>query len=455
MKILNAIAFHKNRLLFNQSDRSRKIILSASNSFAIKLLSILSGFWLVSVSINYIQVENYGVWLTVSSIMTWITIFDIGLVSSLRNKITEAITLKDPESAKKYTSTTYALLFLIITPVWMLFFIVLPEVNWQGLFHSSVSDDTLQSLVFWVFTSFCVQFFLKPIISILTADQKHTLANSIYLFTNALSLLCLVFFKSFFTGSLYLISLLFAIVPCAVLLVISLLLFATKYRQLRPGIATIDFSCRKDLLNLGFKFFIIQIAGLIIFSSNNFIISYFLGNEQVTYYNIVFRYFSVVTIAYSLVNSPFWTAYTDAYTVKDWAWIRKVTKQANLLCVALLVVTLLMLVVSSWVYKLWINPTIEIPLTLSVLIAINVGLSLFASTYTSFINGTGKIRLQAYFCVFVSLAHVPLGYFFIKVLQLGLDGLIVLTNIWALISLILWSTQYKKIIDRSTSHIWN
>jgi O-antigen/teichoic acid export membrane protein len=191
------------------------------------------------------------------------------------------------------------------------------------------------------------------------------------------------------------------------------------------------------------------------FGSNNFMISTILDNEQVTYYNIVFRYFSVITIGYSLVNAPFWTAYTDAYAVNDWHWIKKATKQANYLCTILLLFTVLMLLVSSTIYKIWINSSINIPFTLSALMALNVGISLYGSTYTSFINGTGKIRLQSYFSIFAGLCHVPLGYFLIKVLALGLNGLIILTIIWSIMSLILWTVQYKKIINQSPSYIWN
>jgi O-antigen/teichoic acid export membrane protein len=410
---------------------------------------------LISIPINYIDAENYGVWLTISSIVTWINIFDIGLISSLRNKITEALVSEDWQTARMYTSTTYALLILIIVPVWVLLIFIFRDVNWGSVFNSSVSNETLESIVLFAFTSFCLQFILKPIISILTADQQHSLANFIYLITNVLSIGCLVLFERQLKGSLYLISILLGFMPCVVLVVLSIILFFKKYRKLCPTIGTINFGCRKELLGLGFKFFIIQIAGVIIFSANNFIIAHMLGNEQVTYYNIVFRYFSIITIGYSLVNAPFWTAYSEAYFVKDWQWIRKVTKQANQLCAILWVVIIIMLFISTWVYKVWINQTIEIPFALSALMALYVGITLYCSTYTSFINGTGKIRLQSYLSVFVSIFHIPIGYFLIKVLDLGLNGLIILSIIWSLISLLLWSIQYKKIMEKSSVYIWN
>ena len=385
----------------------------------------------------------------------WMNIFDIGLLTSLRNRVTESISFKDWETAKKYTSTTYALLAIIIIPIWLVFFILSGYLNWQSIFYTNISNDLLQSIVLCVFTSFCLQFLLKPINSILTADQKHTVANGVFLAINVLSILFLVLFKDQFYGSLYAISILFGFMPCLVLLLFSVFLFSGKYKMISPSFRAIDFKCRKDLLGLGFKFFVIQIAGLVILSSNNFIISHFLGNEQVTYYNIVLRYFSVITIGYSLVNAPFWTAYTDAYALKDWFWIKKMTRQANYLCTILLFVIVIMLLLSSPVYKAWINSSIEIPFMLSALVALNIGITLYANTYISFINGTGKLRLQSYLCIVVSLFHIPIAYMFVKAFGFGLNGLVVLTTIWSVISLILWSVQYKKILNKSTGYIWN
>jgi O-antigen/teichoic acid export membrane protein len=158
---------------------------------------------------------------------------------------------------------------------------------------------------------------------------------------------------------------------------------------------------------------------------------------------------------YSLINAPIWTAYSEAYAVGDWAWIKKATHQANLLCTFLLLLTLIMLLFSSWVYKIWVNDSVNVPFTLSALMAINVVVSVYGSTYTAFINGTGKIRLQTIISVVCGIVHIPFAYLFIKVLGFGLNGLVILTTFWSLMSLVLWRIQYNKIISKSNQFIWN
>ena len=46
---------------------------------------------LVPLTIHYINPTRYGIWLTVSSIIGWVSFFDIGFGNGLRNKFAEAL----------------------------------------------------------------------------------------------------------------------------------------------------------------------------------------------------------------------------------------------------------------------------------------------------------------------------------------------------------------------------
>jgi hypothetical protein len=53
--------------------------------------SILISFFLVPLTINYVNPTRYGVWITLSSIISWFSFFDIGFGNGLRNKFAEAV----------------------------------------------------------------------------------------------------------------------------------------------------------------------------------------------------------------------------------------------------------------------------------------------------------------------------------------------------------------------------
>ena len=99
--------------------------------------SILTGLLLVPMTIDYVDSENYGIWLTLSSMVAWMSFFDIGLNNGLKNKLTECFATKDYELGKKYVSTTYAILTLIFVPLMLILLFVVPFVNWENLLNIS------------------------------------------------------------------------------------------------------------------------------------------------------------------------------------------------------------------------------------------------------------------------------------------------------------------------------
>ena len=82
--------------------------------------SILISFLLVPLTINYVDSECYGIWLTLSSMIAWMSFFDIGLNNGLKNKLAEALAKNDFTLGQKYVSTTYAILALIFIPLMIL-----------------------------------------------------------------------------------------------------------------------------------------------------------------------------------------------------------------------------------------------------------------------------------------------------------------------------------------------
>src|SRR6476620_8275245 len=93
-------------------------------SFFLKGISIAISLIFVPLTINYINPSRYGIWLTLSSIVSWFSFFDIGLSQGLRNKFAEAKAKGDDTLAQVYVSTTYAILAIIFSIVWIVFLIV-------------------------------------------------------------------------------------------------------------------------------------------------------------------------------------------------------------------------------------------------------------------------------------------------------------------------------------------
>lgn len=106
----------------------------------IKGCSILLSLLLVPLTLDYVDNECYGVWLALSSMVVWISFFDIGINNGLRNKLTAALAHNDYNLGRKYVSTTYAILFLIFMPLMCLLLLAAPFVDWYSLLNINQSN---------------------------------------------------------------------------------------------------------------------------------------------------------------------------------------------------------------------------------------------------------------------------------------------------------------------------
>jgi O-antigen/teichoic acid export membrane protein len=243
--------------------------------------------------------------------------------------------------------------------------------------------------------------------------------------------------------------------PVIVFIFASLVLYSNKLNEYRPSIIYVKFKYSKDLFRLGASFFLIQIAALILFASGNLVIAQLLGQEDVAKYNIVYKYFSILLMIFTLILTPFWSATTEAFYKTEFQWIMNIMKRLKQIWLILVSVTIVMVFSASTIYKLWIGKDLAIPWTLNLGMGIYLIIITYNQLFVTFINAVGKLRLQLYHSVFIILFNIPLSIFLCKNLNLGLSG-IVLSNIFCQGIASIWTPlQYKFLINSSAKGIWN
>lgn len=92
------------------NSRNKMLFLNILFSGFLKIVGLLTSLVIVPITINYLNNEVYGIWMTITSILYWITTFDIGLGNGMRNYLAEALATNDTKLGKKYISTTMLLL---------------------------------------------------------------------------------------------------------------------------------------------------------------------------------------------------------------------------------------------------------------------------------------------------------------------------------------------------------
>lgn len=398
---------------------------------------------------------EYGIWLTLSSIISWFAFFDIGLGNGLRNKLAEALANDDYKLAQTYVSTTYAILTIIITAFYLIYIIISPFVDWVKILNTSPDlSNELQLLVFVVITSFALQFVFGLITTVLTADQKPAIGSSIGVIGSIFYLIVLIILSKTTSGSLVYLAIASGGSSLIFIIIASIYLYSNTYRVIRPSLNAIDFKYFRGLGSLGIKFFLVQISALILFSTDNMIITQVLGPEHVTPYNIARKYMGVPLMAFSIIMWPLWSAFTEAFTKKDYDWIKNAIIKMLKIWGILVFASIAFLAFSKTFYHLWLGNKVIIPVMLSCLMGLSSIIVGWNQIFVFFINGVGKIKLQLYMGFVTTVINIPLSIFFARQLNLGSAGVILATNVCLFIGSIWAPIQYYKIINNKATGIW-
>jgi O-antigen/teichoic acid export membrane protein len=434
----------------NRSVNAKKNILA---TLLIRGGSILISLFLVPLTIHYVNPTQYGIWVTLSSIIGWFGFFDIGFGHGLRNNLAVSIAKGEHGKARIYVSTTYAILTIIIIIVLLVFLIVNPFLDWSKILNSPRSMSAeLSSLALIVFSLFCLQFVLQLITTVLMANQQPAKAFLFIFFGNLLSAIVIFVLAKTTSGNLIYLGAAYSIAPLLALIFSSFWFYSRKYKIYSPSFKYVDFGYARNLMTIGGKFFIIQISGIVLYQTSNIIIIQLFGAAEVTPYNIAFKYFSVIPMVVGIIMTPFWSAYTEAWIKKDFGWIKSSISKLKVLWLILSIITLIMLIFSNFIYAFWIGKKIVIPFSLSAVIALYVVINAWNAIYSQFLNGVGKIKLQLYKGILDMLINIPLAIFLGH--KYGVQGIILSSVILCSINMIWETVQYNKIINNRARGIW-
>lgn len=455
-RIESIFLFPKNiyQRLTNSSHRSKEAARNIAISLTAKGISILSNLLVVPLTINYVNSSRYGIWLTLSSVISWIAFFDLGLGNGFRNKFAEARAKGDTLLARKYLSTTYFVMGAIVILLYACAFIANQMVNWSSVLHvEQAYSEELRDVFSILSCFFCLNMVFNVFSVMLTADQKVGFSSLILGIGQFFSLVAIYVLTRVSEGSLLHLATYYAGVPCLVMLIASVIGFTTtRYRHLRPSRRLVDLSLVRNILNLGIQFFVIYICLLLIFQIMNIVITRELGPVAATQYNIAHKYFNILYMVMLIIISPFWSAFTDAYTRNDYAWMRSIMRKLEyswLLCVG---GGLLMLLLSSFFYKLWIGESVDMKFALSASVMVFILSQILGAIYMQMINGIGFVRIQLLTYVTFALISLPLMVYSCRLF--GVVGIVVMPSIVYLFQALLGRIQLRKIINRTATGLW-
>ncbi|MCU0384403.1 MAG: oligosaccharide flippase family protein [Flavihumibacter sp.] len=410
-------------LLNKDDERSVRVNTNILYSLLIKGASIIINFILVPVSLNFTNTEDYGIWLTISSLITMASFFDLGIGNGLRNKLAEALTKGELVTSRRLIGTAYlftGIISLLLTGIWLLLNSIFDWVGILGLDSNRSSE--FQTLFHIIIVTFCIQFTAQLINTIYYALQKPAMVGLAFLLGSAFSLLMILALSMAGINGLFWMGLSFVAGTILSLLLLTAKLFLIDRHDLMPVFTGIRRQEVRDLFSLGGKFFLLQVVSIFQFQIANVLISRYLNSEDVVEYNVAYKLFSVVTMAFSILITPIWSAASEAIAKNDYEWIRSTAAALQKKWLLSILVLVVLVLISPYLFYWWLGTSVQVRWVTSISIAVYVGLYTYSMIYVYFLNGMGLLNVQFYIAIALLILFFPAAYFFIEILNLGIAG---------------------------------
>lgn len=445
---------NKIKLFLKSNTRSSRYKRNAIAIIFFQFGSIALNFLLVPITLGYLGVKEYGVWMTLSTIISWFVFFDIGLGHGLRNKYAEAKAKNNISDLKKYVSTAFFSLSFLSLLIFLVFVAFSLIGNWSLILNApEYLNHDLKILAIFIGAFFCLRFIVNIVNILLTADQEPSVKSFNEFLGQALALGTVFILTKSTEPSILYLGIALSLSQLFPLLVAFIYFFSTRYRAIIPSLPNFSKDHIRSIYSLGFRFFLIQLTALILFQSNNIIIAQICGPERVTEYNVAYKYLSVINFLFLAFLTPLWSAITEAFAKGDIKWIKERLIGMNKLWILVTAIGLVMVLLSPVVYKLWLKGALIPDLGLLALIWIYFLFFMRSQMFRYFMNGVGKIQLQFYVTAIQSIIHIPMAIFLSKLF--GLKGILFVLIIWSFMNAIWEQIQYQRIINNKANGIWN
>lgn len=435
------------------SQRSKLLYKNIIASIAIKGYAAIISLMLVPLTLNCLGTLKNGVWLTISSILLWIDQMDIGLGNGLRNRLAIHIAHQEIKEARQTISSTIAMLTCIVFPLLIVLLLLAWNADVYGFLNILPEEiPELRLAILYAIIFVCLTFVMKFIGNFYMGMQLPAISN--LLISLGQTIILIVTWVLYVNGKATFLSI--AIANTASPLLIYFLAytytFYIRFPKLRPSFHLINLKSALELGNLGLKFFWIQIASVIQFLTTNLLISKFYTPALVTPYQIAYRYISLSMIVFTIICMPFWNATTDAYERNDIVWIRKANQKMNWMIAGITVLLLCMIIVSPWVYQIWIGDACQVPIGMTIMVALYNFLLIISMRYSYFLNGIGALRLQTYMTV-MTIIFIPSVYLVCTQTN-NILWLIAVMCICVTPSFIVNMIQFHKLLNGTATGIW-
>ncbi len=426
---------HRSRFPLLSDRRYKRIVAAVVSGGAARVLSSLLTLISLPLAVRYLGAERYGIWATVVSVAVWVNLLDLGIAYSLTNVISQAYARQDREEAAKGLTNAMAVTIGAVLLTACIFAFVWSRVNWIAVFNASPHlEPEVRATVLVAAILMLAGLPLNLAAKVFAGYQElHTYNKTLAIgAVCSLAGLAIGVWLQVPMPTLFLLS-----YGCLTSVAAGTFLWLVLWHKpwLRPRLAFLNSRSVMDLLSTGWSFLLIHAAAIVVFSTDNIIVSHYLGAAEVTPYSVTWRVVGLGSILQALVFPALWPAYAEAQTRGDVAWIRRTFAVAMRATIALNVAWAVFLVAfGRFGIRLWAGPAAVPPRPLLLAMAFWSVIAGFTTAQSCLLGALNRTRVQAVASTLAAVGNIVLSIFLVT--RLGSLGVILGTVISYIVVLV-------------------
>lgn len=409
----------------DQSSRRRNRAISSAvfTSLASKIGTVVLQFVSIPIAYRALGEEAFGLYATIAVSIGTVILFQIGIGPALTHGISRALATKDKLLEKQYFSTSWFLLLVLTMLGGLVAGLVLkfvPLTFFFGQKYAGLESQLLPGL--WLALGIIL---LECVLSHTERAREGFLQvhiNNLFgAAGNILGAITIAVGIHFFQTIEFLILAIFG--TRALVRVANTLFLFWQRPDLTPRLRYVSKPLTREMLSDGFAFTISQsLTGIIELNGCGLLVARFGGPVAVGHFQILMQLSTLLLGVIIMFTTPTWPAVVDAFTRRDFEWIKQVTKRLWLLVGGYCGAGILLLpLVGTFVLPLIFGPEFKVTWLTLLGFAIYFAVSSWGHTNNSLLVGVGLVKKAAVFSLLeTSLLLIPAA---LGIYYFGLPGL--------------------------------
>lgn len=320
-----------------------------------------------------------------------------------------------------------------------------PWINWAWVFN--IKDAAIVPEAGTAMICLVACFLVNLPLGVVTQTQngyQEGFANSLWAGVGSVLSLAAVVVACYLRAGLPWLVLTMAGVPPVCMLANGVVLFWVRKPWLRPAWSRVRGKAARYVMQTGLLFFVLQLAGVVAYQTDNMVLAQMMGLDTVTVYAVPTRLFAVVPLILGFALMPLWPAYGEALVRGDVKWIRTTLRRslaAGLLITvpaAVVLTTFGVPIIHVWTRRGNLTPPVELMVGLGIWTVMGA----FNWAFAMLLNGLHVIGFQAIWAVVMAVANLGLSILFTH--YIGVSGVLYGTIVSQLVFMLVPSAIYVR-----------